>query len=108
MSKHLFLSLPLLVLLTGCSSTPPEAVTEEVAVPKAAPPKSVLYVTNERAGTLTMINAETLEPFGTLELGKRPRGIVASTDRSRLYVALSGSPIATTRSDPRRFTSSSR
>ena len=29
----------------------------------------------------------------TIPLGKRPRGIVASPDRSLLYVALSGSPI---------------
>ena len=81
MSKHLLTSLSLLALLTGCSSTPPESVKAEVPVQKAAPPKSVLYVTNERAGTLTMINAETLEPFDTLELGKRPVALVCRAER---------------------------
>jgi YVTN family beta-propeller protein len=57
-------------------------------------PDHVLYVTNERGGTLTMIDADKLEPLGTIELGKRPRGIAVNGDRTRLYVALSGSPIA--------------
>jgi YVTN family beta-propeller protein len=57
-------------------------------------PRNVLYVTNERAGTLTMIDVDGQEPIGTIQLGKRPRGIVVSPDRTRLYVALSGSPIA--------------
>jgi YVTN family beta-propeller protein len=36
----------------------------------------------------------TLTPVTTIPLGKRPRGIAASPDGTRLYVALSGSPDA--------------
>jgi YVTN family beta-propeller protein len=57
-------------------------------------PDNVLYVTNERAGTLTMIDADRLEPIGSIALGKRPRGIAVNGSGTRLYVALSGSPIA--------------
>ena len=57
-------------------------------------PDNMLYVTNEHGGTLTMIDADRLEPIGTIPLGKRPRGIAVNGDRTRLYVALSGSPIA--------------
>src|SRR5215475_2881877 len=62
-----------------------------------APPKMPdvgLYVTNETSGNLTVIDAATLTPVTTIALGKRPRGIAASPDGSRLYVALSGSPNA--------------
>src|SRR3954447_4815128 len=77
--SYLFLCIGGLATLVGCS---------------AAPPENVLYVTNERAGTLTMIDVDRQEAFGTIALGKRPRGIVASKDKTRVYVALSGSPIA--------------
>jgi YVTN family beta-propeller protein len=57
-------------------------------------PNMGVSVTNEISGDLTVIDAETLTPVTTIPLGKRPRGIVASPDGKRLYVALSGSPIA--------------
>ena len=41
-----------------------------------------------------MIDAATLTAVATIPLGKRPRGIAASPDGTRLYVALSGSPDA--------------
>src|SRR5262245_45555424 len=53
-----------------------------------------IYVTNERSGDLSVIDAATNEIVATLPLGKRPRGIHASPDRKTIYVALSGSPIA--------------
>jgi YVTN family beta-propeller protein len=53
-----------------------------------------VYVTNEQSGDLTVIDSATNAVVSTLPLGKRPRGIRPSPDRSRLYVALSGSPIA--------------
>jgi YVTN family beta-propeller protein len=53
-----------------------------------------IYVTNEASGDLTVIDAATHTAVATVPLGKRPRGIRVSPDRSVLYVALSGSPIA--------------
>lgn len=53
-----------------------------------------IYVTNERSGNLTVIDASTLQVTATVPLGKRPRGIHASPDGHFLYIALSGSPLA--------------
>src|SRR5579863_9604910 len=53
-----------------------------------------IYVTNERSGNLTEIDASTLQVIATVPLGKRPRGIHASPDNHFLYIALSGSPLA--------------
>ncbi len=58
------------------------------------PPSARVYVTNEGAGTLTVINADTQSVITTALLGKRPRGIAVSPDQKSLYVALSGSPPA--------------
>ena len=52
-----------------------------------------ICVTNEMSGTLSVIDGATHAVSVTIPLGKRPRGIKASPDGSRLYVALSGSPI---------------
>ena len=60
----------------------------------APPPSARVYVTNEEAGTLTVINADTQAVITTALLGKRPRGIKVSPDQKSLYVALSGSPTA--------------
>jgi YVTN family beta-propeller protein len=53
-----------------------------------------IYVTNERSGNLTEIDAATQQVIATVPLGKRPRGIHASPDGHFLYIALSGSPLA--------------
>lgn len=53
-----------------------------------------VYVTNERSGDLTVIDPATTASVATIPLGKRPRGIRPSPDGSRLYIALSGSPIS--------------
>src|SRR6266536_4666638 len=53
-----------------------------------------IYVTNERSGDLTEIDASTFQVTATVPLGKRPRGIHASPDGRFLYIALSGSPLA--------------
>jgi YVTN family beta-propeller protein len=53
-----------------------------------------VLVTNERAGTLSVIDGESQKVVATLALGKRPRGLKVSPDGRLLYVALSGSPIA--------------
>src|SRR5262245_32086062 len=54
----------------------------------------MICVTNGLSGDLTVIDAATLATVATIPLGKRPRGIAASPDGTRLYVALSGSPNA--------------
>lgn len=53
-----------------------------------------VLVTNERSGTLSVIDGATRKVTATVALGKRPRGLKVSPDGRFLYVALSGSPIA--------------
>jgi YVTN family beta-propeller protein len=53
-----------------------------------------VLVTNERSGTLTVIDGVSRKVISTVPLGKRPRGLKLSPDGKLLYVALSGSPIA--------------
>jgi YVTN family beta-propeller protein len=53
-----------------------------------------IYVTNELSGDLSIIDGQTRAVIATVPLGKRPRGLRASPDGKRLYIALSGSPIA--------------
>jgi YVTN family beta-propeller protein len=53
-----------------------------------------ILVTNERSGTLSVIDGVSQKVVATLALGKRPRGLKVSPDGKLLYVALSGSPIA--------------
>ena len=53
-----------------------------------------VLVTNERSGTLTVIDGVNYKVLATVPLGKRPRGLKTSPDGKLLYVALSGSPIA--------------
>ena len=72
------------------TTAPAPAVTETLS----PPPAVGVYVTNETSGDLSVIDAETNAVIATIPLGKRPRGIVASPDRTLLYVALSGSPVA--------------
>jgi PQQ-dependent catabolism-associated beta-propeller protein len=52
-----------------------------------------VYVSNERSGDVTVIDAASRKPIATLPVGKRPRGIRVSPDGTKLFVALSGSPI---------------
>ncbi len=51
-----------------------------------------VYVSNERSGDVTIIDGATDTSLGTFPIGKRPRGIQASADGKRIFVALSGSP----------------
>ena len=53
-----------------------------------------VLVTNERSGTLSVIDGPSRKVTATVALGKRPRGLKLSPDGKLLYVALSGSPIA--------------
>jgi PQQ-dependent catabolism-associated beta-propeller protein len=54
-----------------------------------ADPTYRLFVTNEKSGTVTVIDSRTGEIETTMEVGERPRGIGLSPDRKTLYVALS-------------------
>ena len=58
-----------------------------------AAPTHEVFVTNELSGDLTIIDGDRLQVVATIPLGKRPRGIEATRDGRRLYIALSGSPI---------------
>src|SRR5436190_1271193 len=48
-----------------------------------------LYVSNERAGTIQIIDTATDRVIASRNLGNRPRGLAVSPDGKRLYVALS-------------------
>src|ERR1700690_1585633 len=52
-----------------------------------------IFVSNEKAGNLTVINGSDFQVAATIPVGKRPRGIHASPDGKTIYVALSGTPI---------------
>ncbi len=53
-----------------------------------------VYVTNEKSGTLSVIDGPGNQVVATVALGKRPRGLKVSPDGKQLFVALSGSPAA--------------
>jgi PQQ-dependent catabolism-associated beta-propeller protein len=56
-----------------------------------------LYVSNERAGTIQVIDTATDRIVATARLGNRPRGMALSSDGKLLYVAVSW-----WRNDPKR------
>jgi len=98
--RRFFVFIIAMAVLASCGGqSPPSSGTPPPAQPAAPAPVVIpddvplLYVSNEVGGTITIINAATLTPLVTDQLGKRPRGITVSPDRSQLYVALSGSPI---------------
>jgi quinoprotein dehydrogenase-associated probable ABC transporter substrate-binding protein/PQQ-dependent catabolism-associated beta-propeller protein len=68
------------------------ALLAEYHIPVVAGPAERVYVTNEDAGTISIISTETHSVIGEIDVGTRPRGVEVSADGERLYVALSGSP----------------
>jgi len=48
-----------------------------------------VFVSNERGGTITVIDGAADQPVQTIPVGARPRGIQVSPDGRTLYVALS-------------------
>src|SRR5262245_32258555 len=76
----------LLLLIIACAFVFTSCKSEKPAV--------TVYVTNEASGDLTVIDASNNKVIATVPLGKRPRGIQITPDRTRIFVALSGSPIA--------------
>jgi YVTN family beta-propeller protein len=81
----------LAIFLTGCSKPAPVETTQRAA--PAAAPVPHIYVSDEVAGDLSIIDSTTLAATN-IHLGKRARGIHASHDGKKIYVALSGSAIA--------------
>src|SRR5690606_22494303 len=57
-----------------------------------APPAELVYVTNEDAGTISIISTASQRVVDEIEVGTRPRGIEVSATGDLVYVALSGSP----------------
>ena len=49
------------------------------------------YVSNEKDNTISIIDLDTMEVTDTLQVGKRPRGILFSKDYSKLYICASDS-----------------
>ena len=90
----------LAVGLSACGGSAPQSAPQPAAAAKPVeqapppPPALGLYVTNEQSGDLSVIDVNAGTVVQTIKLGKRPRGIAASPDGTRLYVALSGSPSA--------------
>src|SRR6185503_11012533 len=64
----------LLLVLTNCTNKP------------AGP---LAFVTNERDGTITVIDTKTDIVYKTIKVGGRLRGIRLSPDRQRIWVAIS-------------------
>ena len=48
---------------------------------------SMIFVSNEKDNTITVLNAETLEMVKTIKVARRPRGIVVSPDGKEVFVA---------------------
>ena len=91
--------------LAGCSpqqdaekGPPPAAPAAPAAPAPPAPPDKAtgprLYVSDETGGNVVVIDTQSGQAIGKIPVGKRPRGILLSPDRTQLLVALSGSPIA--------------
>ena len=55
----------------------------------AYPSGELIFVTNERDGTISVIDGSTDKVIDTITTGGRPRGIRISSDGKRAYVAVS-------------------
>jgi YVTN family beta-propeller protein len=80
-----------LTLLLSCGGGPSES---DAVVEESSTPSYRIYLTNEASGDLSIIDSATMEVVSTVPLRNRPRGVHASPDGERIYVALSGSPPA--------------
>ncbi|HEX7082440.1 MAG TPA: glutaminyl-peptide cyclotransferase [Gammaproteobacteria bacterium] len=70
-----------------------EALLAEYHIPRVeGMPDELVYVTNEDAGTISIISTASQRVVGEVEVGTRPRGVEVNAAGDRVYVALSGSP----------------
>lgn len=93
--------LPVALLAVAAAACGRSAPADRVGVAgEAVPPvasaasRAHLYVSDETGGQVVVVDAEAGEVVERIAVGKRPRGIALAPDGRRLYVALSGSPIA--------------
>jgi YVTN family beta-propeller protein len=82
-----------LAMSAACRNSPGGSV-ESAAAPATPASRERVYVSNETAGTVAVIDPATGAVEAAIPVGKRPRGLKVSRDGRTLYVALSGSPIA--------------
>jgi len=68
------------------------ALFAQYHIPLIDEPAELVYVTNEDAGTISIISTATRKVIGEVGVGTRPRGVEVSPDGGLIYVALSGSP----------------
>jgi YVTN family beta-propeller protein len=59
---------------------------------RAEAPGYFVFISNERSGDITVIDGGTDAVVASIPVGKRPRGIRATPDGTRVFVTLSGSP----------------
>jgi len=64
----------------------------ERKVSPSIPATPLAYVSDEASGNVAVVDVLHATLVASIPVGKRPRGIKLSPDRSLLYVALSGSP----------------
>ena len=66
---------------------PPSSAAALLAFAAPAFAASMIFVSNEKDNTVTVLNAETLETVKTIKVARRPRGIVVSPDGKEVFVA---------------------
>ena len=82
----------------GSPSTPPASSTPPAAAPaavsaKPAPGAPLVYVSDETGMDVVVVDPIGKTVVQRINVGKRPRGVKISPDGTKLFVALSGSPI---------------
>src|SRR5262245_39994744 len=82
----------------GCSrSAPPAQSTSapSASAPQPAPESGTrVYISDATGGNVIVVDPESGQVIERIAVGKRPRGIRLSPAGDRLFVALSGSPMA--------------
>jgi YVTN family beta-propeller protein len=90
---HLVLAAVVSALAAGCTRAPAAGESQALAASSNAsvPPGrgELVYVTNERSSTLSVIDPTNDRAMQSIAIDGRPRGIHASADGSRIYVAIS-------------------
>jgi PQQ-dependent catabolism-associated beta-propeller protein len=93
-TKKTVFVLTLLCALTACSdkqaqnASSPAAANAPAAQSKPAGATGLIFVTNEKGNTVSVIDPATNKVQTTINVGTQPRGIGKSPDGSELYVAL--------------------
>jgi YVTN family beta-propeller protein len=82
-----------LSIFWGCSQPAPAPAPASAPAGAPAPAGPRVYVSDETGTEIVVIDAATRQVAQRIAVGKRPRGLRLSNDGTRLYVALSGSPI---------------